>query len=176
MTLQTITHKYNEYLSFQSTGNAARFVMPFAKEVIGEGKTGFDIGCMKPEWAYPNSILIDLAFDDPYDAYNLPQLESLPDYIFSSHCLEHLPDWVGALNYWATNLRPGGVLFLYLPHESQSYWRPWHNRKHYHMFNPTMLNLYFEENDHLWSKHFVSQGADLNHSFCCVAEKSFIVS
>lgn len=172
MTLQTITHKHNEYLSFQSTGNAARFIMPFAKEVIGENKTGFDIGCMKPEWAYPDSILIDLAFDDPYDAYNLPQLESLPDYIFSSHCLEHLPDWVGALNYWADNLRSGGVLFLYLPHESQSYWRPWHNRKHYHMFNPTMLNLYFEENDHLWSKHFVSQGADLNHSFCCVAEKA----
>ena len=171
MPISTISFKDKKYPSFQSTGNAARFAMPFAKEIIGEGKIGFDIGCMKLDWAYPGAILIDKDFDDPWDAYSLPTLTDPLEYIFSSHCLEHLPDWVGALNYWNEVLSPGGVLFLYLPHKTQEYWHPWNNRKHYHLFDFECMDLYFKNNTHLWSTTFVSTGADLNNSFYCVAEK-----
>ena len=77
-------------------------------------------------------------FDDEYDAYNLP--EEKADYIFSSHCLEHLDSWVEALDYWIEKLRRGGDLFLYLPDYSQEYWRAWNNRKHKNIFSAQILN------------------------------------
>jgi predicted SAM-dependent methyltransferase len=48
--------------------------------------------------------------------------------VFSSHCLEHLSRWQDALRLWVRKLKPGGILFLYLPHESMKMWRrcgPW---------------------------------------------------
>lgn len=169
MSLDLITYRGENYPSFQSTGNAARFAMPFAKEILANHKQGYDIGCMKESWSYPGSILIDIDFDDPWDAYNLPKDEV--DYIFSSHCLEHLPDWVGALNYWNSTLRSGGLLFLYLPHSSQKYWHPWNNRKHYHSFDRSVIAPYFEESSLLWKTSFITEGHDLNNSFYVVAEK-----
>ena len=115
------------------------------------------------------SINIDIDIDDPWDAYNLPDLEV--DYIFSSHCLEHLPDWVGALDYWNSKLKIGGILFLYLPHKSQKYWNPWNNRKHYHMFSSSQFNKYFKSKSKNWTNTFVTKGHDLNNSFYCVAKK-----
>jgi hypothetical protein len=85
--------------------------------------------------------------------------------------LEHLPNWVKALNYWNTRLKPGGVVFLYLPDmESQTYWRGWHNTKHTHYLTPRILREYFDDNNHIWQKVFVS-GVDANNSFTCFAEK-----
>lgn len=49
--------------------------------------------------------------------------ESL-DYIFSSHCLEHLDKPFEALKLWETKLKPGGVMFLYLPHPDMKLWKP----------------------------------------------------
>jgi SAM-dependent methyltransferase len=167
--LKTITYKGSTYPYFQSSGFALRFVKPFADEFLKDKKVGFDIGCMKPEWSYPGSIPVDLSINDPYDAYNLPPVDV--DYIISSHCLEHLPDWVGALNIWRDKLPSGGILFLYLPHAAQTYWNPWNNRKHYHMFTPELLNEYFKGTSEFWSNVFISSGYDLNHSFCCVGEK-----
>ena len=120
--------KYNGtlYPAFQAQGYAAQFAIPYAKKFC-KGK-GYDIGCMKKEWALPGAIPIDVEFDDEWDAYNLP--DTAVDYIFSSHCLEHLPNWVEALDYWTTIINSKGTLFLYLPHYSQEYWRPWNNRKH----------------------------------------------
>lgn len=164
--IETIVHNGNKYPIFQSTGNAARFAIPFAQQVIGDGKIGFDIGCNRKEWAYPDAYTIDPEIDPTFDAYNLMPINV--DYIFSSHCLEHLPDWVKALDYWKTKLHVGGVLFLYLPDYSQTYWRPWHNRKHVHSFRPDMIRDFLI--DRGWGNVFVS-GVDLNNSFIAIAEK-----
>ena len=86
--IESINYKGSEYPSFQTIGNASQFAIPFAKHVC-KGY-GYDIGCMKKEWSFPGSTPIDLDFDDPYHADNLPDGEV--DYIFSSHCLEHVPD------------------------------------------------------------------------------------
>jgi SAM-dependent methyltransferase len=84
--------------------------------------TGVDIGAGL--WPLPGATPLDIQrgvgaggrigdFDD----------ESL-DYVFSSHCLEHIEDWNEALSEWTSKLRPGGVLFLYLPHPDCAIWRP----------------------------------------------------
>jgi len=154
------------YPEFQSKGFASQFAFPFAKHFcIG---IGYDIGCNRIEWSFPNSIPIDPVLNE-YDAYNLPDQEV--DYIFSSHCLEHLPNWVDALDYWISKLKSGGVLFLYLPHYDQEYWRPWNNRKHVHCFTPNIIKDYLVSNK-LIRTDFVFVGErDLNHSFIAVAEK-----
>lgn len=162
--MQVIEYKGETYPHFQSIGNASQFAIPYAKYFC-KGN-GYDIGCMKPEWSFPGSTPIDLDFDDPYDANNLP--DGQVDYIFSSHCLEHVPDWSGTLLYWTEKIRSGGVLFLYLPHYDQKYWRPWNNRKHLHAFIPSMIVDFMEENG--YTNIFSSQ-RDLNHSFIVVGEK-----
>jgi SAM-dependent methyltransferase len=46
------------------------------------------------------------------------------DFVFSSHCLEHIEDWQAALDEWTQKVRAGGHLFLYLPHPDCAIWRP----------------------------------------------------
>lgn len=152
------------YPKFQTTGNAAQFAIPFAKHVC-KG-IGYDIGCKKEEWAFPGAIPIDLEFDNGYDAFNLPNPQV--DYIFSSHCLEHIMNWVEVMDYWYTVLKKGGTLFLYLPAYSQVYWRPWNNRKHLHIFTPEIIRHYMLDKG--YRNVFVSD-VDLNNSFMIMGEK-----
>jgi len=167
MSLETCTFNDIHYPWFQAQGNASQFAIPFAKHLC-RGK-GYDIGCNRLEWAYPGSIPIDLAFDDEWDAYNLPKGQV--DYIFSSHCLEHLPNWVTALDYWLLKIKSGGVLFLYLPHYSQEYWRPWNNRKHIHSLYPEAIREYLLSTNLVNSEKLFVMGPDLNNSFYVAAEK-----
>jgi SAM-dependent methyltransferase len=165
MPINTIQFKNEIYPEFQSKGNAAKFAIPYATQVCNG--VGYDIGCNRPEWSLPNSIIWDVAIDEKQDALNLPKLEV--DYIFSSHCLEHLPNWVEAIEHWTSRLKHGGVLFLYLPDYSQLYWRPYHNRKHIHSFTNEMIFDYLRDTQ-CYKNIFVS-GVDLNNSFMVMAEK-----
>lgn len=164
--IDTIQFNGKEYPALQSRGFAAKFAFPFALEVC-KG-LGYDIGCNRDEWKFPGSRGIDPEIDIRYSAQVLPSHEV--DYIFSSHCLEHIPHWVNTLDYWHTKLKKGGVVFLYLPDFSQEYWRPWNNRKHVHVFTPTILKAYFATQPTMWKNVFVS-GVDLNNSFMVMAEK-----
>lgn len=158
--------KYNEkiYPLHQAIGNASQFAIPYAKHYC-KG-IGYDIGCMKKEWAFPNSMPIDLKFPDEYHALNLPKKEV--DYIFSSHCLEHIHAWVDVLEYWYETLTIGGVLFLYLPHYNQEYWKPWNNRKHFNIFTPEIIMDWMKHKN--FTNIFYGE-KDLNDSFMVVAEK-----
>lgn len=165
--IKTIEFKKHLYPAFQGDGFASKFAFPFALEVCkGDG---YDIGCNRKEWALPGAVMIDPAIDPKNDAYNLPRNKKV-DYIFSSHCLEHLNEWVNVLDYWHSNLKNEGVLFLYLPDFSQIYWRPWHNRKHVNAFTPDILKAYFIDQPNMWKNVYVSQ-IDLNNSFMVIAEK-----
>ncbi len=113
-------------------GNACRFITPTALEFCkGEG---LDVGSGR--WPLPGAVPIDLSQGG--DAMALPlRFNSYPwDFIFSSHCLEHLTNPVAAIEHWHERLRPGGCLFLYLPHPDMGYWRPQNCRKHLHLFHP----------------------------------------
>lgn len=162
--MSMIEFKGKNYFDFQAEGNAAQWILPFAERLC-KG-IGYDIGCSKIEWSLPGSIPIDLEFDDPWHATNLP--DNPVDYIFSSHCLEHISDWVEAIIYWKLHIKPGGVLFLYLPHYDQEYWRPWWNRKHVNVMKAEEIEACLSD---LGFKNIVTTGRDLNHSFCVYAER-----
>jgi SAM-dependent methyltransferase len=163
--LETVTFNKREYPTFQTNGFAARFIMPFALEVCkGEG---VDVGCNRMEWKFPGAHPIDPEINQ-YHATDFPYTDL--DYVFSSHCLEHVPDWVSTLEYWTQKLKSGGILFLYLPDYSQEYWRPWNNRKHLHIFTPNIVKDYLLSTGK-YSKVFVS-GIDLYNAFSVIAEKT----
>lgn len=162
--MELIEFKGKKYPKFQSIGNASQFAIPYAKHIC-KG-IGYDIGCMKKEWSFPGSIPIDLSFDDGYHATNLPKKNI--DYIFSSHCLEHIIDWVTVMDYWYDVLNQGGILFLYLPDYSQEYWKPWNNRKHFNIFTPEIIQDYMIDKGY---KNIFKSSIDLNNSFMIFGEK-----
>jgi predicted SAM-dependent methyltransferase len=161
--METITYKNKTYPKFQSEGNAAQFAIPYAKHFC-KGK-GVDVGCNREEWMFPGALAVDPVINS-YNALNFPY-DNL-DYVFSSHCLEHLHNWVDVLDYWTSKLRSGGVLFLYLPDYSQEYWRPWNNRKHLNIFTSEIVLDYLEDRGY---KNTFASGVDLNNAFMVVGEK-----
>lgn len=162
--METIEFKGHVYPAFQGKGNASQFAIPFAQHFC-KGQ-GYDIGFCKEEWKLPGARGVDEVLGDGYHAMNLPAGDV--DYVFSSHCLEHVDDWVTTLEYWLSVIRPDGTLFLYLPDISQAYWRPWHNRKHRHVFTPDILRTFLEDHG---CKNIHVSGIDLNNSFMLVCNK-----
>lgn len=170
--IETIEYKGQKYPKFQASGHASRFVIPFAQEVC-KG-IGFDIGCGKEEWAFPNSIMISpniiTHLEQPlisryYSANDLPNMKV--DYIFSSHCLEHVDKWMMTLDYWIKfHIKSGGVLFLYLPDYTQGYWT-FGNSKHVNVFSNVLIRKFMEDRGLV--NIFVSD-VDLNNSFAAMAE------
>lgn len=163
--IDTIKFKNRTYPKFQTEGNASQFAIPFAKHVCSGH--GVDIGCMKEEWAFPGAKLVDPVLEGNYHALDFPYTDL--DYIFSSHCLEHVDRWVDAMDYWYSKLKIGGVLFLYLPDYSQEYWRPWNNRKHVNIFTPSILEDYMSNRGYI---NIFKSGVDLNNAFMIMGEKN----
>jgi SAM-dependent methyltransferase len=141
------------YPDYLKNGNACAHIAPAAAHFC-RGK-GLDIGGGK--WPLPGAIVIDEA--NGGDAMQLPEKKFA--YVFSSHCLEHLVNPIAALEHWKSRIEPGGVIFLYLPHPSQKYWRPQWNRKHLHSWRPEdmaqllrdlgFINVIHSERDLFWS-------------------------
>lgn len=118
----------------------------FERIFVGQG---IDIGCGDdPVTPYC------LAWDKPHgDAQHLPGLapESF-DWVYSSHCLEDLPDPRRALLRWWDILRPGGHLLVVVPDEDlyeQGQWPSRYNGDHRWTFtvhksqswSPVSINL-----------------------------------
>ena len=162
--METIIFDNNIYPKFQTQGNASQFAIPFALHYC-KG-SGYDIGFCKEDWKFPGAIGIDLSLDDGFHADNLPNNEV--DYIYSSHCLEHVDNWINTLELWISKLKKGGVLFLYLPDFSQVYWRPWHNKKHKHCFTGDIIKEFLRDKN---MKNIFVSGVDLNNSFMIVCNK-----
>jgi predicted SAM-dependent methyltransferase len=169
--IKTIKHEDNIYPFFQSTGNAAKFCMAFALEVV-KGDVIYDIGYGKDEWKFPTAVGIDLKDCNEYDAMHLPDAKA--DAIFSSHLLEHLERPYEALDIWHEKLKSGGVLFMYLPNmDTQSYHRCWSNRNHLHYVSPYIMRLYFEDKRNKWCNIFISE-RDAYDSFTVFCNKVIV--
>lgn len=76
--------------------------------------TGIDIGC-GPDPVRPDARRFDLAEGDANDIRT--HVHGTFDYVWSSHCLEHMRDVPAALAGWWALVRPGGHLFLVVPDE-----------------------------------------------------------
>lgn len=111
---------------FRGEGNKIKYrALPHVRGL------GLDIGC-GPWKVFPHSIGIDgvayAAHDNcgPNLVMNLEDLAGFSgffadgafDYIFSSHCLEHVRDPEQVLRAWWAKIKVGGRLILYLPHKS----------------------------------------------------------
>ena len=75
---------------------------------------GIDIGC-GPDPIRPDAVPFDLAQGDAADIQSYVQDEF--DYVYSSHCLEHMPDPRKVVLDWWKLVCPGGHLFLVVPDE-----------------------------------------------------------
>lgn len=144
-----------------------RNTMGLIKEKAAEyckGK-GLDIGAGN----FPLDGAIPIRDNAEQNAYKLDHDDNSLDYIFSSHCLEHLVKPFDALKLWITKIKKGGKLFLYLPHIDMELWRPggpWVGAQH--KWSPTheVIINYFEKSgirvlkfddkkDEFWSWHIV---------------------
>ena len=154
---------YPEHLANRQ---AAPFIFDLAAKYCNGN--GLDIGAGGSP--FPGAIVIQELPDE--NAYKLDRFaDGSLDYVFSSHCLEHLAQWQEALSLWLEKLRPGGILFLYLPHESMPLWRPgglWAGNDHkwspiYRTINEFLernsieILEYNAEKDDYWSFHIVGR-------------------
>ena len=108
---------YPDYLTVGGTALAIkRTALKYCKGV------GLDIGA--GYWPLPGSTAIDLV-RGPGLARSLDDIAvASQDYAFSAHTLEHIADWRPVLASWVSKLKPGGYLFLYLPHPDCGLWHP----------------------------------------------------
>ncbi len=83
----------------------------------------------------PQAIGVDLQYPG-YDGKTLPFEDESQDAVSSSHCLEHIDDYKGALREWYRVLRVGGFMIISVPHQFHyekrpappSRWNPDHKR------------------------------------------------
>ncbi len=121
-------HVSADYPGYLHRGEAAAFCLYHAKRFCSG--VGVDVGAGR--WPFPGARAIE---DNPEEnAYRLKAPDGSQDFVFSSHCLEHLANWQGALLEWRRVLKPGGVLYLYLPHPACRMWRP--DVLHHHVWQP----------------------------------------
>jgi SAM-dependent methyltransferase len=87
----------------------------FEKYIHGRG---IDIGCGSSP-VHPSAEMYDRVNGHP-DAEGIPDLLwtdiGAYDYVYSSHCLEHLPNPKRALTNWWSLVKPGGHLIVAVPH------------------------------------------------------------
>ena len=82
---------------------------------------GIDFGAGK--WCLPGAIPVDHTTYFTLEDFDPASL----DFVYSSHCLEHIAKWQKVLEKLVFRLKPNGIIFLYLPHKI-SPWTGW--RKH----------------------------------------------
>jgi SAM-dependent methyltransferase len=92
---------------------------------------GIDIGC-GPWPVRPDVQPFDQAHGDANHITRYVQPAAY-DYVFSSHCLEHMRDPDHALREWWELVRPGGSMIVVVPDEDlyeQGYWPSLFNKDH----------------------------------------------
>jgi hypothetical protein len=121
------------YPQFLNVGNARQFITNTALQYC----RGFGIDVGSNKWPFPGAIECDLETHDK--AFSQAPF----DFVFSSHCLEHIPAWETELKLWHDSLRQDGVMFIYVPHPLMEAWLPegpW-VRGGWHVWSPDPLEL-----------------------------------
>lgn len=105
--------------SYLFQGNATKWIQD--KALAFCKGDGIDFGAGK--WCLPGAIPVDHTTYFTLEDFDPASL----DFVYSSHCLEHIWAWKETLRCLISKIKPNGKIFLYLPHEI-SPWTGW--RKH----------------------------------------------
>ncbi len=107
----------------------------FGRYLVGHG---IDIGCGEDPLQGPGVTV------DPWDLLdgNAEDLRGIKDasydFVYSSHCLEHMRSVTRALEHWTRVLKPGGCLYVAVPDYSlyeKERFPPRYNSDHKHSFS-----------------------------------------
>jgi len=121
----------------------------FTKYMTG---CGLDIGyagyTSGAEAILPTAIGIDKDYPG-YDLKTLPFASNTQDYVYNSHCLEHIGDYKQAMQEWFRVLKPKGFMIIVVPHRDlyekklklPSIW----NQDHKRFYTPASLLTEIEE-------------------------------
>lgn len=97
-------------------------IRPRVMEFINKDMVGVDIGCGNDK-VFDTAVGVDSrvmpGVDVVADVTKLGGVFSTNkfEYVYSSHCLEHVAYPYEALRQWVDLLLPGGTIVLYLPHK-----------------------------------------------------------
>ncbi|MGH7091425.1 MAG: methyltransferase domain-containing protein, partial [Stellaceae bacterium] len=113
--------------------------------IIDVGYRGYDDDAVP---ILPHAIGVDLDYPG-YDGVHLPFPDGSADAIYSSHALEHIADYQGAIRDWHRVVKEGGFIICVVPHqflyekrrEPPSAW----NADHKRFYTPASLLREFEE-------------------------------
>lgn len=100
-----------------------------------QGK-GIDIGS-GPYPVVQNAEPFDVIHGDADNILDYVKKVGEFDFVFSSHCLEHMKDPYKAISDWWKLVRPGGAMIFIIPDEDlyeQGYWPSIFNGDHKHTF------------------------------------------
>lgn len=108
------------YPDYLTVGGASHAIVSVALKYC-QGN-GVDVGAGL--WPLPGAVAVDLE-RGVGSGLSIADFENVSlDYVFSSHCLEHIENWRASLAEWANKIKPGGTIFLYLPHPECAIWHP----------------------------------------------------
>lgn len=117
---------------------------------------GIDVGAGRDCLRVPEGSVLawDVAQGDAQELAGLPDAEF--DFVYSSHCLEHLRDVGRALTNWARVLRPGGHLYVVVPDYTlyeKHRWPSVFNLDHRHSFSLhlTRQQVGRASHHHIWA-------------------------
>ena len=113
-------YKEKFYPDYLTVGGASHAIFQVAFKYC-QG-IGVDVGAGL--WPLPRAIPVDIERGRGVDKAVSDFADNALDYVFSSHCLEHIGNWREVLTEWVKKIRPGGILFLYLPHPECAIWHP----------------------------------------------------
>lgn len=130
------------YPDWLNRGNAAETIRGFALQHCRG--YGLDVGSS----AWPLAGCVPIPGPDERHRFN----EGPFDFIFSSHCLEHIAEWQDELKLWEQSVKVGGMVFIYLPHPAMEMWAPngpWVGGEHKWAPSPVTLVKWLHENTSL---------------------------
>lgn len=115
----------------------------FLEYMRGHGlDVGFKGGSADASPVLESAIGVDLGYP-AYDGINLPFASESQDYVYSSHCLEHVLKPFDCLREWLRVVKVGGFVIIVVPHqylyEKKSNMPSRFSREHLRFYTPSKL-------------------------------------
>jgi SAM-dependent methyltransferase len=135
---------------------------------------GIDIGCGPDPLKIPEGSVATWEKHQGDGQLLAGVANAMYDFVYSSHCLEHLRSVEISLENWVRVLKPGGYLYVVVPDfllYEKLKWPPMFNQDHKHTFSIDLLRSKVGRDNHY---HIGNNIEPLLQSLGVVLEKSFL--